>query len=799
MPQPSKSPLPIDPLLPDIVNHLERNTVTLLQAEPGAGKTSRVPPALLKAGFAHIYVLEPRRLAARMAARRVAAELGESVGGVVGYQVRFEQFSSARTQLWYLTEGVLTRKLFTDRKLKGVQVVVLDEFHERHVETDLALALLRRLQAHDRPDLRLLIMSATLAGEELAAKLGNPPVIYAPGRVFPVATRYTPHSASPLEAQVVSAVTAAAKETRRHILVFLPGAAEIRKCLQACEPIARQTGAKLLPLHGDLTPEEQDLAVNPTETRKIICSTNVAESSITIDGVEAVIDSGLARVLTHSPWSGLSRLAVEKISQASAIQRAGRAGRTGPGLAIRLYSESDFVRRPAQIAPEILRADLAQLLLQLAAAGLAPGDLLWIDPPPPEALDHARHLLTRLRALDANGAVTELGRQISGLNIHPRLACFVVHAARLGSRRDACRLAAHLSESRLRFDERARATHSSDLDLILSADLSHPARRSMQQLLDAAQSVRLTSQDPHALEKALLLAYPDRVARRRGETLLLSNGASGKLDRSSAAHSEFLVAIEVDDRSNGSAPLVRFASAIEPDWLLDLFPEHVEAREELSWNAAEERVEQVNSLRYDELVIDESRCVPSDASAAADLLALKALDVGPERFGDPEELSRLLRRVRFAAEHSKDIHMPEDLVRSSLRQLANGLTSFADLRNAAKNGGLVAVLEGRLPMKLINEVAPLHITLPTGRRARIEYHEGRPPSVASRLQDFFGMKESPSVARGAVPLVVELLAPNHRPVQVTTDLVSFWKNLYPQVRRELSRRYPKHAWPEVPA
>ncbi len=796
--QSSKSPLPIDSLIPGIISHLERNTVTLLQADPGAGKTTRVPPALLEAGFSQIYVLEPRRLAARLAARRVAAEWGEPVGGIVGYQVRFEQFTSARTQLWYLTEGVLTRKLLTAQSLNGVKVVVLDEFHERHVETDLALALLRRLQARDRPDLRLLIMSATLAGQELAAKLGHPPVIHAPGRVFPVTMRYTPHSASPLEEQVVSAVSAAVKQTTRHILVFLPGAAEIRKCFEACEPIARQAGARLLPLHGDLSPDEQDLAVKPSDARKIIFSTNVAESSITIDGIEAVIDSGLARVLTHSPWSGLSRLRVEKISQASAIQRAGRAGRTAPGIAVRLYSESDFVRRPGHIAPEILRADPAQMLLDLAAAGLSPEGLPWIDPPPAETLDQARDLLIRLGALTAQRAITDDGRQMAGLPIHPRLACFVVLAARMGARNDGCRLAAQLSESRLRFDERSRATRSSDLDLILAAGLSDSARRSMQQLLNATQSIRASSRDPHALEKALLLAYPDRVARRRGETLLLSNGASAKLDRS-AAQGEFLVAIEVDDRSNDSAPLVRFAGAIEPDWLLDLFPARIEAREELSWNPEGERVEQVNSLRYDQLVIDESRSAPSNASAAADLLAAKALEADPGRFADAEELARLLRRVHFAAEHSKDIPIPEDLLDAAFRQLADGLTSFADLRDAAKNGGLFAVLESQLPMKLINEIAPLHITLPSGRRARIEYHEGRPPSVASRLQDFFGMKESPAVARGAVPLVVELLAPNHRPVQVTTDLVSFWKNLYPQVRRELSRRYPKHAWPEVPA
>ncbi|HEY3458306.1 MAG TPA: helicase-related protein, partial [Bryobacteraceae bacterium] len=334
--------LPIDPLVPEILRCIERNTLTLLQAEPGAGKTTRVPPALLAAGFEQVYVLEPRRLAARMAAHRVAQEMVEPIGQTVGYQVRFEQVGGANTKLWYLTEGVLTQKLLGGENLPENSVVILDEFHERHIETDLALALLRDRQA------RLLIMSATLGDFHGA------PLIRAPGKLFPVKVEYRPYSAAPLEEQAALAVADALVQTKKHILVFLPGAAEIRNTIAACEPAARQAGAQVLPLHGDLSPEQQDLAVMASDVRKIICSTNVAESSVTIDGVEAVIDSGLARVLSYSPWNGLSRLRVEKISQSSAVQRAGRAGRTGPGLAIRLFPQSDFVRRPEHIAPEIL-------------------------------------------------------------------------------------------------------------------------------------------------------------------------------------------------------------------------------------------------------------------------------------------------------------------------------------------------------------------------------------------------------------------------------------------------------------
>lgn len=789
-------PLPIDPLVPEIVRTVERNPITLLQAEPGAGKTTRVPPALADSGLSNVYVLEPRRLAARLAARRVAQERSERLGGAVGYQVRFEEIGGQDTRLWYVTEGVLTRKLLSRNELAYMRIAVLDEFHERHLETDLALALLRRLQ-ESRPGLRLLIMSATLPADDLSAKLGNPPIIRAQGRLFPVGIRYTPHSAAPLEEQVASAVSRALQQTNGHILVFLPGAAEIRKAIQACEPLSRKSGAKLLPLHGDLSTEQQDTAVEPSHARKIICSTNVAESSITIDGVEAVVDSGVARVMSYSKWSGLSHLRVEKISKASAIQRAGRAGRTGRGIAIRLYSEAEFVRRPEQIAPEITRADLTPMLLSLAANDLQWPELRWIDEPLPEMRERGQGLLQRLGAFDNSGSITSMGKKMSQLPIHPRLARFVLEAAGRGVRSEACEIAARISEDRIRIDEETRGRFSSDLDAILSGEPSYAARRLKEQLLRVRFTHGPWRADSHAVEIALLTAYPDRVARKRGDMLLLANGTSAKLDRASHTHSEFLVALEVDDRSDLATPLVRIASGIEPDWLLDLFPDRVSTREEIVWNREAERVEQVNSLLYDRLVIDESRNAPADVAAAADLLTERALEAGIGQFANSEEMDRLLRRIHFAAEHSS-IVVPADLVAAAVRELAAGLTTFAQLRDAAREGGLVAVVQRRLPMREIEEVAPAFVRLPSGRRARIDYHEGRAPSVASRLQDFFGMQETPSVARGAVPLVVELLAPNHRPVQVTTDLVSFWKNLYPQVRRELSRRYPKHAWPEVP-
>ncbi len=782
--------LPIDPLLPDIVETVRKHPIVLIEAEPGAGKTTRVPPALLDAGWSSVLVLEPRRIAARTAARRVAQERGEEPGQTVGYQVRYEEVSSSRTRLWFLTEGVLTRKLLAHGGVTGVEAVILDEFHERHLETDAALALLRKLQGR-KPDLRIVLMSATLHAERLASALGNPPVIRAAGRLFPVTTEYTPQSAAPLEEQVASAVARTLPLQKGHTLVFLPGAAEIRRAMAACQRIAQQHSATVLALYGDLAAAEQDAALAPSVKRKIICSTNVAESSLTIDGVDTVIDSGLARVLTHSPWSGLPRLRVEKISRSSAIQRAGRAGRTGPGLALRLYPESDFVRRVPEQPPAILRTDLTELTLHLAASGWSWEDLPWLDIPSDEHRAHARELLVKLEAFDAGGTLTDLGKRISRLPVHPRLGRFLLMAATLGAGNDAALIAAQLSEGRLRSNDDA----ASDIEAILQAERSFGVQRLQQQLrrsLHPAPTV-----DEHALEKAFLAGYPDRVGRRRGETILLSNGQSARLPRARGFPSEFLVAVDVDDGSEGAVPLIRVAIPVQPDWLLDAFPHRIQAEEQMIWNREAERVEQLNVLRYESLVIDESRGAPTDANAAADLLAAKAMEAGPERFVDAEELGAFLRRVHFAAENGAPV-LPADVIGQATRQLADGLTSFADLRVASRKGAFFPLLESLLPMRVINEIAPTHVQLPGGRRARIEYHEGRPPSVASRLQDFFGMRETPTVARGAVPLVVQLLAPNHRPVQVTTDLVSFWKNLYPQVRRELSRRYPKHAWPESP-
>jgi ATP-dependent helicase HrpB len=794
-------PLPIDPLLPGIVDRLLRANTLVLEAPPGAGKTTRVPSALLDSGPGDVLVLEPRRLAARLAARFVAAGRRENVGETVGYQVRFEEVAGPRTRLRFLTEGVLTRRLISDPQLRGVRVVVLDEFHERHLEGDLALALLRRLQRTVRPDLRLLVMSATLETAAVAAYLGAQ-VLRAEGRQHPLEIEYTPHSATPLAEQVAAALersTAAERQsTRGHTLVFLPGAAEIRRAQTACAAIARRHGLLLLPLHGDQPPEEQDRAVSPSDQPKVILSTNVAESSITIDGVTAVIDSGLARIASHSPWSGLPTLQVSRISQASANQRAGRAGRTAPGRAVRLYPLEDFVRRPVHDTPEILREDLAPAALLVRALGLQNfADLDWLDAPPAAALEHADILLHRLGAVDAAGALTAGGAEMARYPLHPRLARLILEAGRRGVAEDGATVAALLGMGR----PASLPGHPSRSDLLalLESDWDARAAQVVRQIRRIVNPPRQRTRDDEALLVSVLAAFPDRVARRRtANELQLASGGSAELARTSTVTGcEFLVAVEAEDRRDQHMPLVRMASGIEPEWLLDLFPDRIRETSGVEWNRTAERVESVSALRYDDLVIQESRGLPEPEAASA-LLAKKAMEAGIGRFADSAEVDALLARVAFAAGHSTLQSLTPDDVLAALAELAAGLRGFAELETVTRGGALVRALERRLPVGKLEEIAPARIRLPGGRQVKVNYEAGQPPWIASRLQDFFGMRETPRLARGAVPVVVRLLAPNHRPVQTTTDLAGFWQRLYPQVRRELMRRYPRHAWPEDP-
>jgi ATP-dependent helicase HrpB len=785
--------LPIDPLIPEIVEHLRSANKLVLEAEPGAGKTTRVPPALLSLDDRDVLVLEPRRLAARLAARFVASERGEPVGGTVGYQVRFEEIAGPATRLRFLTEGVLTRRLLSDPDLKRVGTVVLDEFHERHLEGDLALAVLRRLQEMRRPDLRLVVMSATLEVAPVSQYLGGARAMRSEGRQYPLEIEYTPHSATPLEEQVAAALERlAGRPDKGHVLIFLPGAGEIRRAQTACAALANRQGWALLPLHGDQSPEEQDRAVGASVRRKIILSTNVAESSITIDGVSAVIDSGVARVASHSPWSGLPVLQVSRISQASANQRAGRAGRTGPGRAIRLYPLEDFVRRPAHETPEIARADLAPVALLLDAMGVAGFDsLAWLDAPPAAAVEHATTLLAQL------GASGALAREMARYPLHPRLSRLVVEARRRGVAEDGCTVAALLSAGERLPARQQQSTHS-DLLVLMESQWEPRTAQTVRLVRRMVDPPRQRGRNEEALLISVLAAFPDRVARRRrGAELQLAAGGPAQLAPSSTVTAEeFVVAVEAEDRRDQKAPLVRIASGIRPEWLLDLFPERIRETARVEWNRAAERVESVSALWFDQIAIEESRGVP-DPEAAAALLASKAMEAGITRFDDIEAVEAFLSRARFAAQHGP---VPVPDLEAALRALAIGLKSFGELASAARRAIVRTMAQQLSPAerRLLEEIAPERIKLPRGRAVVVHYEADQPPWIASRLQDFFGMQATPTVARGAVPVVVRLLAPNQRPVQMTSDLAGFWQRLYPQVRKELARRYPRHVWPEDP-
>jgi ATP-dependent helicase HrpB len=767
--------LPGDAILPEVLSSLKQTPNLVIEAQPGAGKTTRVPPALLGLVRGEVIVLEPRRIAARLAARRVAWEMGEEAGETVGYQVRFEEKIGPRTRLRFVTEGILTRRLLTDPTLKGVDAIVLDEFHERHLDSDLALALLKRLQLL-RPELRVIVMSATLDAAPIARFLGDCPVLRSEGRLFALSVRHLPYSPEPLHVQVRKTVELLHVEQHSgNILTFLPGAAEIRRTMRECEPIARQSGLLVLPLHGDLSPAEQDRAVLPSAERKLILATNVAESSVTVEGVTAVIDSGLVRVATYSPWTGLPTLEIGRISKASAIQRAGRAGRTGPGQALRLYPEQDYLLRPEHDAPEIVRADLSQLLLSLRAMKIAHfHELDWLEVPPAEAVRSAELLLDRI------GATGDRAQRLARFPLSPRLSRVLIEALDRGVGEDGCLAAAILG----------LGVRSEKNDLLATIDLPQEQRlrQHAEQLLKMAKPPRQTNHNDDALLLSLLTGFPDRVARRRtANQVVLSTGISAEVAGEPPPY-EFVLALDVEDRKENPMPLIRMMTRIEPEWLLDLFPDAIKERSSVVWNRATERVEKISALLYDELVIEESRGAASE-SEAADLLARKALEVGIDQFVEKEALEHFLARLSFAGFESPDIS-------GTLKELCLGLQSFGELRNSANN--LLPMLEAKLNAKMLNEAAPISVLLGNGRQTKVHYEQDRPPWISSRLQDFFGMQDTPRIGPNRAPLVVHLLAPNHRAVQTTTDLAGFWDRLYPQVRRELMRRYPRHAWPERP-
>jgi len=831
------SELPIDAHLPAIVASLRAHPNLVLVAEPGAGKTTRVPRALLESGFAEggeILVLQPRRIATRMAARRVAEELGEEVGGRIGYQVRFEHVASSRTRVRFVTEGILTRRLVDDPSLRNVAVVVLDEFHERHLHADLGLALLRKLQTSSRPDLAIIVMSATLAAAPLA-KFLDAPIFAVEGRPYPVTIGYTERpSEQQLEQRVANALRGLLRDCASgDVLVFLPGAAEIRRAQEACQPIAREANLEITLLHGDLPAREQDRAIQASQHRKLILSTNVAETSLTIEGVSAVIDTGLARVAGHSPFSGLPTLSTLPISRASAAQRAGRAGRTGPGRCLRLYTKHDHDTRPEHAAPEILREDLAETLLAVVGSGVVLGPRDWFEAPPEAAWQTAHDLLKGLGALDAAGKLTERGRVMASKPVHPRLSRLVIEAQLRGAGASGCMLAALLGErdvmltARSRFEATRHTHESARSDLVHRLELIEtlgedpsPSRLRAHDLDPSAVSAsfrmrdRLTRSfdrafDDHAMsdtkrEEALLMAtcaaFFDRVAKRRStrasELVFARGGSATVAETSVVRESEYVVVVDASERK-GRGVVAFSMSAVEPEWLLELFPERVSDQTQLTFDRKTEQVRALQTLAYEGLVLDQAAATRVSGPEVTQRLVEAAREFGVDKFFDVEAVAALRARTLFAA--ASDPSLPplaEDVLDRALVNACEGKRSFSELRELPLFDYVLAELGPGLRARLPS-LAPDSVELRSGRRLRVHYERDKPPWVESRLQDFFGMKEGPKF--GQRPLVLHLLAPNHRAVQVTTDLAGFWQKHYPQVRRQLMRRYPRHAWPDDPA
>lgn len=840
--------LPIDRYLPEIVAAAEKNRALVLVAEPGAGKTTRVPPALLRGGVLkaehpNLVLLQPRRVAARAAAERIADENGWTLGNEVGYHVRFDRKIGPRTRLRVLTEGILTRQLLDDPFLERIGAVILDEFHERSLHTDIALALLREVQQTVREDLILVVMSATLEAAPVARFLGDCPIVRVEGRAFPVEMTYRGQSLgasrTPLPDRAADAVeeTIAADAEGGDVLVFLPGAEEIRRTGRRLESAAERHNLAVLPLHGSLPADEQTRALRPADRRKVILATNIAETSLTIDGVDTVIDSGLARVAGYDPSRGLDRLELKQISKASAAQRAGRAGRTRSGRCIRLWTASEEQSMADFERPEIQRVDLSGTVLALHAWGKSDvRESGWYESPPEQTLAAAERLLEMLGALE-NGAITPVGRQLVGLPVHPRLARLLCAAAEEGLLDQGAAIAALLSEKDIVVAEssgdlRQRGpTAQGPSDLLIRLELLGRAERAKFAThvrsdgidpIAARQTARVRDEllrlgrqfprttgrtaDDAALLKLLLLAYPDRVVRRRERDPsvgVMVGGAGVRLAAESVVRQpEFFLALDArhDPRSPAREALVRLASAIEPQWLEELFAHQIRSERTVLYDEQRDRVVARGAVYYRNLLLREERDAPVDPEQAARVLAEAARPRALAIFHSSEQAGEWLARLALLRKHVPEHPWPPmapDELQDLLASITWGKRSIEELRRA----DLVSLLHGRLeyPLdRLFDELAPESIGVPSGSRIRLSYAKGERPVLAVRLQEVFGWTATPRVAAGRVPVMLHLLAPNFRPVQITDDLPSFWSTAYFQVRKDLRVRYPKHSWPEDP-
>jgi ATP-dependent helicase HrpB len=842
MPVTRLPPLPIDDVLPQLVAAVRNSPCVVLRAPPGAGKTTRVPPALLDAGLAaagKILVLQPRRVAVRASAARMSHERGTRLGEEIGYQVRFDSKTGPRTRIEVITEGILLRHLQQSPFLEGIAAIVFDEFHERSLASDLALGMVRQIQESVRPELRIVVMSATLAAEPIARYLGNCPTIESQGRMFAVDIRHTPQlDKRPLPEVVAQGATEVLAQCRGDVLVFLPGVGEIRQAAKLLESLAREQNIELLQLYGDLPAAEQDRVLLPGERRKLILSTNVAETSLTIEGVDGVVDSGFARILRYDERTGLDRLELSPISRASADQRAGRAGRTHDGICLRLWPAAAQQIRPEFEEPEIHRIDLAGAVLQILS-WIEP-DLAtfpWFEPPNSRALERACDLLRLLGTLNGR-KITPLGSEIAGLPLHPRLGrlllagrdrdCLpeVALAAALLSDRDpflrpsyspgADRRPSHASRSDL--IDRVHALLEFETRGLASSAVGEINRNAARFVLQSRdQLVRLVARTPaarrasrasdeaseadDAVLRAILAAFPDRVARRRepgSRRGVMVGGRGIKLaDQVAVGEEELFVCVDVE--AGATEALVRQASAVEREWLP---PALVRTEVQVEFDPAQEKVIARKRTFFDSLLLEESNAALPSGEEVSAALAVAA----GERFAkvfpaDDPSVGGFVQRVRCLNAWMPDLKLPtldELELQSLLPALCAACRSLADVRRAPWLHAIQSLFSYQ-QLQTIDREAPERLEVPTGSRLLLDYEVGRAPILAVRIQEIFGLKETPRIAGGRVAVLLHLLAPNQRVAQVTDDLAGFWSNTYSLVRKDLRARYPKHAWPEDPA
>lgn len=824
------TPLPIDSHLPAILKQMGETPNFVLQASPGSGKTTRLPPALLRSSLVgpneQVWVLEPRRLAAKWAAHRIAEEMGEKAGETTGYQFRWEKAVGPKTRLLFLTEGTFLKRLTENPTLRGVKAVILDEFHERHLQTDVALACLRTLQAKARPDLKIVICSATIDVESLVNALSPCGRLDVELPRHPVETRYVDKKGS-LDAQVTLAFLEILRkgEVNGHTLIFLPGMNEMRRAAELLQREIKSPGFTIHLLHGDLDRKEQDAAIQPSGTKKIILSTNIAESSLTIEGVTVVIDTGVFRQLHESPWSGIPRLRLRPVSKASAIQRAGRAGRTGPGLCLRLYSKHDYETRSPFEIPEIRRADLTETYLSLKGMGYL-SDVKWLEPPEDGRVNAAIRLLFLLGALETaeiHSPLSPIGEAMASLPLSPRLSRVLIEAKSRRVLGPVIDLVSLFAEGE---------TPTANLFSLVGRDVTGFGSKRVQRQLQGIFGNQASSRDAGAIGFSFLTGFPDRVAKRKprptaerlahgkSEEWLLSEGGVALWTEGNEAYdTEWFLALEVQETERQAGlrahPKISLMAPLDENWLFEVKPSRIVEGATVEWDAAAHRLTQTSYIRYAALPVVESKEKPVPSDAASEALLEKGIGISkqkvlassesewPEilaRLGIKAEVESILGKIALAKEAAPDgpfsVGTGGELW-DTLKRAVHGVVTESGAKELPWGDILTDWLCGGKAY-LLDEWVPASITLHHGRKVPIHYEKGNKPWVESRLQDFFGTGEGPTILKGRLPLTLHLLAPNGRAVQVTSDLKGFWARHYPEVRKELSRRYPRHHWPDNP-